>query len=116
TVVDGYYRILGRNSVDIIKSGGYKISALEIEEVLRTHPQINECAVVGLADEEWGELIAACLILSDDFSDIDLKALTKWLKEKVPGYKIPRKYLIIEELPRNVMGKVTKQEVKGLFA
>ncbi|MFB0946808.1 MAG: acyl-CoA synthetase [Spirosomataceae bacterium] len=116
TVVDGYYRILGRNSVDIIKSGGYKISALEIEEVLRTYPQINECAVVGLADEEWGELIAACLILFDDSSDIDLKALTKWLKEKVPSYKIPRRYLIIEELPRNVMGKVTKQEVKGLFA
>lgn len=115
TMSDGYYRILGRNSVDIIKSGGYKISALEIEEVLRTHPQIDECAVVGLPNEEWGELIAACLIPSAD-ADIDFKTLNTWLKNKIPGYKIPRKYLIVRELPRNVMGKVTKKEVKGLFA
>ena len=53
-IEDGYYRIMGRNSVDIIKSGGYKISALEIEEVLRTHPYIKDCAVVGLDNEEWG--------------------------------------------------------------
>lgn len=51
---DGYYRILGRDSIDIIKSGGYKISALEIEEVLRKHPEINDCGVVGIPNEEWG--------------------------------------------------------------
>jgi len=63
---NGYYRILGRNSVDIIKSGGYKISALEIEEVLRKHPQIKECGVVGIADDEWGEIIGASLILASE--------------------------------------------------
>ena len=61
-VTDGYYKILGRNSVDIIKSGGYKISALEIEEVLRTHPQIKDCGVIGIANEEWGEVVAAVLV------------------------------------------------------
>ena len=60
---DGSYKILGRNSIDIIKSGGYKISALEIEEVLRTHPKIKDCGVVGIPDDEWGELIGASLIL-----------------------------------------------------
>jgi len=112
-VEDGYYRIMGRNSVDIIKSGGYKISALEIEEVLRTHNLIKDCAVVGIDDDEWGELIVAALVVSDD--SIDLKELNKWLREKMAAYKTPRKYLLVKELPRNAMGKVTKNDVKKLF-
>ena len=113
TLEDGAYRILGRNSVDIIKSGGYKISALEIEEVLRKHPAIKECGVVGIPDEEWGEIIGASLILSD--AEIDLEALKAWLLERLPGYKIPRKYIFQEDLPRNVMGKVTKHILKTMF-
>jgi len=112
-IEDGYYRIMGRNSVDIIKSGGYKISALEIEEVLRTHHLINDCAVVGIEDEEWGELIVAAIVVED--ASIDQKELNKWLREKMAAYKTPRKYLIVEELPRNAMGKVTKNDVKKLF-
>ncbi len=112
-VEDGNYRIMGRNSVDIIKSGGYKISALEIEEVLRTNNLIKDCAVVGIDDEEWGELIVAAIVVSD--SAIDLKELNKWLREKMAAYKTPRKYLILDELPRNAMGKVTKNDVKKLF-
>lgn len=110
---NGCYRILGRNSVDIIKSGGYKISALEIEEVLRKHQQIKECGVVGIPDDEWGEIIGASLILSSN--EIDLDALKDWLKDKLPAYKIPRKYIFQEDLPRNVMGKVTKKELQKLF-
>lgn len=56
-----YWRILGRTSVDIIKSGGYKISALEIENALLAHPAVNECAVVGVEDETQGQVIAAIL-------------------------------------------------------
>ncbi len=111
---DGYFRILGRNSVDIIKSGGYKISALEIEEVLRKHPAIRECGVVGLPDEEWGEIIGASLIVRTN--DLDLASLQDWLRERLPGYKLPRKYIFQDDLPRNVMGKVTKQELKKDFA
>lgn len=110
---NGSYRILGRNSVDIIKSGGYKISALEIEEVLRKHPDIKDCGVVGVPDEEWGEIIAASLILAPGKSmPPDLQA---WLKDKLPNYKMPRKYIIQEDLPRNVMGKVTKKELQKIF-
>jgi malonyl-CoA/methylmalonyl-CoA synthetase len=110
---DGSYKILGRNSVDIIKSGGYKISALEIEEVLRLHPKIKDCAVVGLADEEWGEIIGACLVASGDAPEP--KQLDTWVKERLPAYKTPRKYIIRGDLPRNVMGKVTKNELKSMF-
>src|SRR5207244_7056901 len=60
-VEDGAYRILGRSSVDIIKTGGYKVSALEVEEGLRTHPAIADCAVVGVGDPEWGERIWAAV-------------------------------------------------------
>lgn len=110
---NGSYRILGRNSVDIIKSGGYKISALEIEEVLRKHPDIKDCGVVGVPDEEWGEIIAASLILAPGKSmPPDLR---EWLHDKLPNYKMPRKYIVQDDLPRNVMGKVTKKELQKIF-
>ena len=110
---DGMFKILGRDSVDIIKSGGYKISALEIEDVLRRHPAIKECAVVGLPDKEWGEIVAASLISAD--KQLDFKALKQWLKELLPPYKIPRKFIIQDELPRNTLGKVTKKVLKVEF-
>lgn len=109
---NGYYRILGRSSVDIIKSGGYKISALEIEEVLRQHEQVSDCAVVGLDDEEWGEIVAAAVVAS---RDVSADALNQWLRERMPAYRVPRKYLVVDDLPRNAMGKVTKHDVKKLF-
>jgi len=109
---NGYYKILGRNSTDIIKSGGYKISALEIEEVLRTFPTINDCAVVGIDDEEWGELVVAALVINEA---TDLSVLNTWMREKMAPYKTPKKYLLLDELPRNAMGKVTKKDIKILF-
>jgi len=109
---EGSYKIMGRNSVDIIKSGAYKISALEIEEVLRQHPDIRECGVVGLPDEEWGEIIAAALVVRQPIDESELKS---WLKTRMPAYRIPRKYLYLDDLPRNTLGKVTKNELKALF-
>jgi malonyl-CoA/methylmalonyl-CoA synthetase len=108
------YRILGRISVDIIKTGGYKVSALEIEEILRTHPDIQECAVVGVADAEWGERIGAALVLQQSRS-LTLEAFRSWAKERLAVYKIPTRILTVEELPRNAMGKVTKPTVVELF-
>ena len=110
---NGMYKILGRDSVDIIKSGGYKISALEIEDVLRTNPNIKECAVIGLPDSEWGEIVAASLIIYE--KKINFNDLKLWLKEFLPSYKIPRKYIIQKELPRNTLGKVTKNALKNAF-
>ena len=64
SVENGRYRILGRTSVDILKTGGHKVSALEIEEALREHPAVAECAVVGVPDPEWGERVAAAVVLN----------------------------------------------------
>ncbi|MBD2728134.1 AMP-binding protein [Nostoc sp. FACHB-892] len=108
------YRILGRMSVDIIKTGGYKVSALEIEEVLRSHPDIQECAVVGVADLEWGERVCAALVLQGP-QPLTLEAFRSWAKERLAVYKVPTQILIVEELPRNAMGKVTKPTVVELF-
>ncbi len=115
-VENGYYRIMGRNSVDIIKSGGYKISALEIEEVLRLYDSIDDCAVVGINDEEWGELIvAAIVVIPEKQITFNEKELSDWIVQKIASYKKPRKYLMVDELPRNAMGKVVKNDVKKLF-
>ena len=111
---DGY-RLLGRASVDIIKSGGEKVSALEIEEVFRTHPAIADCAVVGLPDDEWGERVAIAWLAdsADRPTDAEFRA---WGKERLAPAKVPFAYLCIDELPRNPMGKVTKVAVRELFA
>ena len=112
-VEDGVYRILGRSSVDIIKTGGEKVSALEIEEVLRTHPAIVQCAVVGVEDDEWGERVAACLVVGEELT---LDELRDWAKQLLAVYKVPSLLLLVDELPSNAMGKVQKPAIKKLFA
>lgn len=110
----GYYRIMGRLSVDIIKSGGYKLSALEIEAALLEHPDIRECAVIGLPDDTWGEAVTAVVVLKPGAS-LELPTLRDWSKGRLSVYKIPQRLLVVKELPRNAMGKVTKPAVKALF-
>ena len=111
---DGYYRIMGRSSVDIIKSGGYKLSALEIEAALLDHPAISQCAIVGVPDETWGETVAAVVVLHDNRT-LELESLRSWSRDRISSYKIPRRLLTVAELPRNAMGKVTKPAVQELF-
>jgi malonyl-CoA/methylmalonyl-CoA synthetase len=106
----GYYRIMGRQSVDIIKSGGYKISALEIEHVLLSHPAIAECAVVGLPDPVWGEVVCAAAVLQDGKS-LGLEELSDWCADKLSEYKQPRRLELLNALPRNALGKVVKPEL-----
>jgi malonyl-CoA/methylmalonyl-CoA synthetase len=113
-VEEGSYRILGRQSVDIIKTGGFKVSALEIEAVLLEHPSIRECAVVGLPDPEWGERVGAAVVLGDQAA-LALEELRPWTKERLAGYKVPSRLLVVETLPRNAMGKVNKPALVELF-
>jgi malonyl-CoA/methylmalonyl-CoA synthetase len=110
----GYYRIMGRLSVDIIKSGGYKLSALEIEAALLDHPDISEVAVLGLPDDTWGEAVSAAVVTKNG-ADLALPALREWCKSRLSVYKIPQRLVLVKELPRNAMGKVTKPAVRGLF-
>ncbi len=110
----GYYRIMGRLSVDIIKSGGYKLSALEIEAALLEHPDIAECAVLGLPDDTWGEAVSAAVVTKNG-ATLALPALREWCKSRLSVYKVPQRLVVVKELPRNAMGKVTKPAVRGLF-
>jgi malonyl-CoA/methylmalonyl-CoA synthetase len=110
----GSYRLLGRTSVDIIKTGGYKVSALEIEETLRLHPAIGECAIIGLADPEWGERIGAAIELRPQAA-LTLNDLQVWAKERLAPYKVPRSLVVVDALPRNAMGKVVKPDVAAMF-
>jgi malonyl-CoA/methylmalonyl-CoA synthetase len=111
---DGYVKILGRSSVDIIKSGGYKLSALELEEHLRDHPWVGDVAVIGVADELWGERAVAVIIPKEGQLASGTQAggageeLREWMKQRVAAYKVPRQVLFRDALPRNVMGKVQK--------
>jgi malonyl-CoA/methylmalonyl-CoA synthetase len=113
-VENGYFRILGRSSVDIIKTGGYKISALETEEVLLRHSNIRECAVVGVEDEVWGERVSAVVVLRPGLT-LEIDQLRQWAADKLVNYKIPSQIIVLEELPRNAMGKVKKTELRDLF-
>nr|NIM49090.1 AMP-binding protein [Gemmatimonadales bacterium]NIN10546.1 AMP-binding protein [Gemmatimonadales bacterium]NIN49330.1 AMP-binding protein [Gemmatimonadales bacterium]NIP06794.1 AMP-binding protein [Gemmatimonadales bacterium]NIQ98911.1 AMP-binding protein [Gemmatimonadales bacterium] len=112
---DEHYRIMGRRSVDIIETGGYKVSALEIEEVLRTHPVIQECAVVGVSDPDWGERVCVAVELAAG-ADLELEPMRQWARDRLAPYKIPKELKVVATLPRNAMGKVTKPDVALLFA
>lgn len=113
-IESGYFRIMGRLSVDIIKSGGYKLSALEIENVLLAHAAIAECAVIGIEDDTWGEIVAVAAVLAAGAS-LELEELQAWSKDRLSNYKTPRALKLIDSLPRNAMGKVTKPALKSLF-
>ncbi|XP_022080441.1 acyl-CoA synthetase family member 3, mitochondrial-like isoform X2 [Acanthaster planci] len=108
----GVYRILGRTSVDIIKSGGYKISALDVERHLLAHSAIRECAVVGLPDVTWGQRVAAIVALQGGpETGLTLQELRAWAKDHMAPYTIPTELRVVDAIPRNAMGKVNKKQL-----
>lgn len=114
-LVDGYYKIMGRASIDIIKSGGYKLSALEIEDVLLLHPSIKEVAVIGVDDQEWGERVVAVTVLNQH-TQLSLSQLKDWCRDRLSAYKIPKQLRVMLSLPRNAMGKVIKPQLRTLVS
>jgi malonyl-CoA/methylmalonyl-CoA synthetase len=112
------YFIHGRKSADIIKTGGEKVSALEIEREMLSLPQVEECAVVGLPSEAWGQKVAAVVVLSEQgktagrggkaWSALDMR---KALKEVLANYKIPQEMKVVDTIPRNAMGKINKKQL-----
>ncbi|XP_072321429.1 malonate--CoA ligase ACSF3, mitochondrial [Eucyclogobius newberryi] len=111
---DGVYWIMGRTSVDIIKSGGYKISALEVERHLLAHPDIIDVAVIGAPDAVWGQKVTAVVQLRQG-KNLTLSDLKIWAREHMAPYTIPTGLLLVEEMPRNQMGKVNKKELLRHF-
>ncbi|XP_076011374.1 malonate--CoA ligase ACSF3, mitochondrial [Genypterus blacodes] len=111
---DGAYWIMGRSSVDIIKSGGYKISALEVERHLLAHPDITDVAVIGAPDAMWGQKVTAVVQLKEEKS-LTLDELKIWAREHMAPYIIPTGLVLVEEMPRNQMGKVNKRDLLRRF-
>eukprot|EP01065_Artemidia_motanka_P051566 TRINITY_DN9126_c0_g1_i1.p1 TRINITY_DN9126_c0_g1~~TRINITY_DN9126_c0_g1_i1.p1 ORF type:complete len:558 (+),score=131.67 TRINITY_DN9126_c0_g1_i1:59-1675(+) len=111
------YRILGRSSVDIIKSGGYKLSALEIESELLHHPGIGECAVLGVDHASLGQEVAVVVAAkAGGAAPPELSELKCWAGERMAPYKIPKSMVVLDAIPRNAMGKVNKVDLKRVFA
>jgi fatty acid CoA ligase FadD36 len=104
----GMHRIIGRESVDLIKSGGYRIGAGEIETVLLGHPGVAEVAVVGLPDADLGQRIVAFVV-----GDANSEELIRFVAEQLSVHKRPREVRLVDALPRNAMGKVVKKELMG---
>jgi len=110
---DGYLYIVDRLK-DMIITGGENVYPREVEEILYTRSEIQECAVVGLPDPEYGERVTAFIIphkgRQPDFND--LKA---YLKKHLAGFKVPKEFIIVDELPKNPAGKLLKREIKKQY-
>ena len=113
---DGYIYLAGR-AKDFIKRGGEMISPEEVEQVLMSHPQINDAAVIGIPDLEWGEEVRAVVVASsNDVSEPDLaQDIIEHCHARLASYKRPSSVVFIDELPRNVMGKVLKRDLRERY-
>jgi acyl-coenzyme A synthetase/AMP-(fatty) acid ligase len=108
---DGYLRLAGRSSTDLIKSAGYRIGAGEIESVLLEHPAVSEAAVLGVADLDLGERILAWVVLRDGREASERELIDHVTTELTP-HKRPRGIHFVSELPRNALGKVQKHRLE----
>ena len=110
------YKIIGRTTVDIIKSGGYKISALDIERILLSYPLVEDCSVMGLSDLKWGQRVFALLqINKDNIRKFENSKFISWCKLNLPKYSVPSLVETTESIPRNQLGKVNKKELVKFY-
>jgi fatty acid CoA ligase FadD36 len=105
---EGMHRIVGRESTDLIKSGGYRVGAGEVETALLGHPGVSEAAVIGVSDDDLGQRIVAFVV-----GDAEPDALISFVAEQLSVHKRPREVRVVDALPRNAMGKVLKKELTG---
>jgi acyl-CoA synthetase (AMP-forming)/AMP-acid ligase II len=105
---EGYYYIVDRKK-DMILSGGENVYSREVEDVLHQHPGVVSAAVIGVADEVWGERVVAVVEAVGEPSEEDIRA---HCRERLAGYKCPRQVVFVPELPRNTVGKVLKRELR----
>ena len=109
----GTVLFVGRQK-DVIKHGGYSVYALEVQETIERHPDVSEAAVIGLPDERKGEIPAAVIRLREG-AEVSSSALERWAEEHLADYKVPRRWVMVDELPRTGTHKVQKRELLDLF-
>ena len=107
---DGYIQLMDRLK-DIIISGGENISSIEVEGVLHGHPAVSDAAVIGVADERWGERPVAYVVVNDSVTSNDLR---EHCRTELAGFKVPDAFHLIDELPRSSTGKIRKTELRDL--
>lgn len=109
-LVEGVLYIVDRKK-DLIISGGENVSSREVEDLVGTHPSVGQVAVVGLADQRWGELVCAVVTAAPGRS-VDPEELIEWTRGRLAGFKRPRRVVVVDELPTNASGKVDKAVVR----
>jgi o-succinylbenzoate---CoA ligase len=109
---DGFLWIEGRHD-QVIVTGGENVSPAEVENVLRRHPQVADCAVLGLPDPEWGHTVAAAIVPRDPHAPPTPGDLTAWCRQHLAGFKVPKRWVVLEELPRTPSGKVTLEALRS---
>ncbi len=109
---EGYLYIVDRKK-DMIISGGENVASREVEGALRDHPALRDCAVIGLPDERWGETVCAVIVADGDVTDEELSA---FCRERLAGYKTPRRWVRRDHLPTNAAGKVDKPALRRALA
>ena len=107
---DGYLCIEGRKNF-LISTGGENVNPLEVEKALLQHPLIAEAAVFPLKDSEWGEIIAAAIVLKNKATKLSYEELKKSLQERISGFKIPKKIFFEDQLPKTELGKIEKDKL-----
>jgi long-chain acyl-CoA synthetase len=111
---DGYLFIVDRLK-DMIITGGENVYPREVEEILYTRPEVLECAVVGLPDDEYGERVTA-FIIPREGRQVDPASLKECLKARVAGFKVPKQFIVVDELPKTGTGKLLKREIRELYS
>ena len=109
---DDYIYLSGR-AKDFIKRGGEMVSPEEVEQVLMSHPNVDDAAVIGIPDVEWGEEVRAVVVKRE--GGVDEDELIQYCNERLSSFKRPRSVVFIDELPRNVMGKVLKRDLREQY-
>jgi long-chain acyl-CoA synthetase len=110
---NGYLYIVDRLK-DMIITGGENVYPREVEEILYTRPEVQECAVVGLPDKEFGERVSAFIVPQKD-QQPDPAVLRAYLKKHLAGFKVPKEFIFVDELPKNPAGKLLKREIKKQY-
>ena len=111
---EGFFYIVDRRK-DMIVTGGENVYSREVEEVLYTHPAVSEAAVIGLPDPTWGENVTAVVVLRDGMTATDTEIIAT-CRDRLAGFKKPKRVEFIDELPKNVSGKILKRELRDRFA
>jgi malonyl-CoA/methylmalonyl-CoA synthetase len=110
---DGYLRIVGR-AKDLVISGGLNVYPKEVEDVVDAIDGVLECAVIGVPDADLGEAVLA-VVVADPGRALDPAAVRAAARERLAGFKVPKRIEVVDALPRNAMGKVTKAELRKRF-